>query len=41
LGKPSREKNPANFLNIDSPTKNNSSLQERTNKKEDPPQTFD
>jgi hypothetical protein len=41
LGKPPKGKNPANFLNIDLPTKNNASLQERTNKAEDPPLTLD
>jgi hypothetical protein len=41
LGKPSRGKTQQNFLNIDSTTKNNASLQERTNEAEDPSPTLD
>jgi hypothetical protein len=41
LEKPPKGKNPTKFLNIDSPTKNNISLQERTKNVEYPPLTLD
>jgi hypothetical protein len=41
MGKPLKGKNSTNFFNIDLPTKNNASLQERNNKEEDPPLSLD